>query len=190
MTQSKVHVRLDTLTLACTPEEIASVFDGVLREMRAATPFLTPEDRSTLRYVMGHRSGELTVADAFPEFARGSEAHLSLRRLRTAQFIRPGGRDMWDLGSPIEIKPFARLAWERLGEAAIFGDAPAEEETEAAVPEATAAEEEVDLSMPDVDEPDADEREPVGVGSKEHRAAAWNDDDVLDFLKDGKSDLG
>jgi hypothetical protein len=194
MTMSKVHVPLDALTLSCTPDEIAAVFDGILREVRAAVPFLTDEDRSALRYIMGHRSGELTVADLFPDFARESAAHVSLRRLRTAQFIRPGGRDVWEPGSPIDIKPFARLAWDRLGEAAVFGEAQENEETEAAVPDGTAAEEEVDLALPDVNEPgeeeepqEEEEREPVGVGSKEHRAAGWNDDDVLDFLNDKKS---
>ncbi len=189
MTMSQVHVPLDTLTVACSIDEIASVFDGVLREMRAAVPFLTAEDRATLRHVMAHQSGELTVADVFPDFTRDSESHVALRRLRTAQFIRPGGRDMWEPASPIDIKPFARLVWDKLGEAEIFGEGQEVQETEASVPELTAVAEEVDLALPDVNET-RNEEEAVGVGSKEHNAVAWEDDDVLNFLNDGKREQG
>lgn len=193
MTKSNVHITLDDLTLACTADEVGSVFDGILCEMRAAAPFLGDEDRAALRRIMSHDSGTLTVGELFPDFARESAAHLTLRRLRTAQFIRPGGRDMWDHGSPIEVKPFARLLWDRLGESAIFGAAPTHEAPEPAVAEPAAepaaAEEEVDLALPGVDEPEED-REPVGVGSKEHEAAAWDEDDVLDFLNERKDSLG
>lgn len=192
MTKSNVHITLDAITLACTADEIGSVFDGILREMRAAAPFLTDEDRAALRRIMAHEAGALTVGELFPDFARGSGEHLTLRRLRTAQFVRPGGRDMWDRESPVEVKPFARLAWDRLGEAAIFGDAPAVEPPETSVAEpAAAGEEEVDLALPDVDEPEGEpEEEVVTVGSKEHRAAGWDEDDVLDFLNDRKDTLG
>jgi hypothetical protein len=193
MPQSKVHVALDSLTVACTADEIAAVFDGMLREMRAAVPFLGEDDRAALRRIMDDDSESLTVADVFPEFARGSEAHASLRRLRTAQFIRPGGRDRWDGDSAIEVKPFARLAWNRLGEAAIFGEEPEEEESheveaggEEAAEANAAVEEEIDLSLPDVNDPD----EVVTVRGKKAGAAAWEDDDVLDFLKDDKKDAG
>lgn len=171
MTTSEVHINLDEATIACTAEEIAAAFEGLLREMRAAAPFLQASDRAALRQIMGHESGELTVSDVFPDFARGSESHSALRRLRTAQFIRPGGRDMWDGGTRIDVKPFARLAWDRLGEAGIFGEEGSRSEPD---------EEEIDLSLPEVDDPG----EAATLRSKKTDAAKWDDDDILDYVKD------
>jgi hypothetical protein len=172
MTMSDVHIPLDTTTIDCTAEEIAGVFAGLLREMRAAAPFLQDDDRIALRQVMEHEPGTLTVSEVFPGSKRGSRAHTSLRRLRTAQFIRPAGRDMWDAESRIDIKPFARLAWERLGESGIFGDAS---ET-VADPDG----EEIDLALPEVNDP----AKPDTIRTQRAGAAAWQDDDVLDYLKD------
>jgi hypothetical protein len=169
-----MHAALDTLTASCTAEEIADVFAGLLREMQDAVPFLHDDDRAALRQIMAHDPGTLTVAEVFPDFARGSEAHFALRRLRTAQFIRPGGRDMWERESLIDIKPFARLAWDRLGEAGIFGE-PENEEPDV---------EEIDLSLPEVNDP----TEAATVRGKKTEAAAWEDDDVLDYLKDDTKD--
>ncbi len=171
MTQSDIELDLGTEALTCTPEEIAAAFAGLIREMRAAAQFITPTERAALRRIMSYDSGTLTVAEVFPDFERDSEAHASLRRLRTAQFILPAGRDMWDRDQRIAIKPFGRLVWDHLGEAGIFGDAPEDEDDRDA---------EVDLSRPDVNEPDAKET----VRSKNKNAADWDDDDVLDYLKD------
>jgi hypothetical protein len=64
--------------------------------MRAAALFIPAHERTALRHIMENASGTLTVGDVFPDFARDSAAHITLRRLRTAQFILPAGRDMWD----------------------------------------------------------------------------------------------
>jgi hypothetical protein len=122
MALSRVEIDPDMEGLAPTPEEVATVFAGLLREMRAAVPFIRPDERPLLRRIMAEPSGDLTVADLFPSFERESAAHTALRRLRTAQFIIPQGRDIWERDQRIAIKPFARLVWDRLGEAAIFGD--------------------------------------------------------------------
>jgi len=198
MTQSDIEFDLGTATLSCTAEDVAATFAGMLDEMRAAAVFVPADERSVLRRIMARASGTYTVEDVFPEFARDSGALTTLRRLRTAQFIRPAGRDMWERGERIAIKPFARLVWDRLGEDAIF--APAEKVPDFApaekVPEAVAADE-VDLAAPDVDDLGSRETarlksdELVVSGSKEaarlkkdNPAAMWDDDDVLDFLKD------
>jgi hypothetical protein len=172
MTQSEIELDLGEETVSCTPEEIATAFAGLLREMRAAAAFVTAEERAALRKIMSYDSGALTVADVFPDFERDSAAHVALRRLRTAQFILPAGRDMWDRDQHVAIKPFARLVWDRLGEAAIFGD---EEEKKPADPDP----EEIDLSLPEVNAPE--NAETVRAKGK---TAAWDDDDVLDFLQD------
>ena len=189
MTQTDIEFDLGTATLSCTVEDVASTFAGMLEEMRAAAAFVPADERDVLRRIMAQASGAYTVEDVFPEFARDSGALTTLRRLRTAQFIRPAGRDMWERGERIAIKPFARLVWDRLGEDAIF--APVEE-----VPEA-AASDEVDLAAPGVDDLGSRETarlkgdDRAGPGSKEttrlkkdNPAAMWDDDDVLDFLKD------
>ncbi len=173
-----LELDLGTATMNCTTDEVAETFAGMLREMRAAALFIRADEREALRHIMQHASGTLTVADVFPDFARDSEAHATLRRLRTAQFILPAGRDMWDRNERIAIKPFAKLVWDRLGEVAIFDPAPQ--------PSFTQPEEEIDLSLPDVNEPDA--KETVRVKGKD--AEAWDDDDVLDFLNEPRGKVG
>ena len=174
MTQSEIELDLGAETVACTAEEVAAAFAGLLREMRAAAAFVTADERAALRRIMSYESGALTVADVFPDFARDSAEHMALRRLRTAQFILPAGRDMWDRDQHIAIKPFARLMWDRLGEAAIFGDAPeATKEPDA---------EEIDLALPEVNA--GENAETVRGKGKAGKTGAWDDDDVLDFLQD------
>lgn len=177
MTSSKVHISLDSQIIACSVGEIASTFAGLLHEMKVAVPFLHANDREVLRKIMACEPATLTVAELFPDFERGSEAHDTLRRLRTAQFIRPAGRDMWDRGSQIDIKPFARLAWNRIGEAGIFGDEP---ERELDIVE----DDEIDLSRPEVNDPE----EAATIHAKKSGAEMWEDDDVLDYLKDDTKD--
>jgi hypothetical protein len=184
MTQSETELALDlgSETIHCSTEEVATALAGLLREMRAAAPFVTPEERETLRLIMSHPGGTLTVGDLFPDFERDSDALTALRRLRTAQFIRPAERDRWEAGERIEIKPFARLVWEKLGESAIFGDTP--EEAEEPEGESEEVSEDIDLSLPGVDAPD--NAETLRVVNK--GAATWDEADVLDFLNDPKHD--
>lgn len=172
MTQSKVHISLDTLTIVCSAKEIADTFAWLLEEMRAATPRLRPDERTLLRRIMASDNKALTVGDLFPDFRREHEAHKTLRRLRAAQFIRPAKTGRWEANEPIEVKPFGRLLWDHIGEAGIFGDEPGRGEK--------LDEEEIDLSLPEVDDPQ--EAETIRVQEK----ATWNDDDVLDFLKESK----
>jgi hypothetical protein len=174
MAQSEIELDLGGEALTCTAAEIATAFTALLREIRTAVPFITPDERAALRRIMSYESGALTVADVFPDFARESAAHVALRRLRTAQFILPAGRDMWDRDQHIAIKPFARLVWDRLGEAALFGDEPPKAKNGDEVDE-----DDIELALPEVDVPD--EAETVQM---KKRSAAWEDDDVLDFLQD------
>jgi hypothetical protein len=172
MTQSELELDLGTATMNCTAEEVAATLAGLYREMHAAIPLITPPERAALRQIMAHESGTLTVDEVFPDFERESQTHMMLRRLRTAQFIIPAGPDVWDHGTRIAIKPFARLVWDRLGEAAIFGDEePVAEPVE---------EEDIDLALPAVNEVGSSET----VRLQDRKAAKWEDDDVLDFLKD------
>lgn len=184
MTQSELELTLDlgAETINCTEQEVASAIAGVLREMRAAAPFVTADERETLRLIMSHPAGTLTVSDLFPSFDRDAAALTALRRLRTAQFIRPADRDRWEAGERIEIKPFARLIWDRLGEAAIFGDAP-EPEPEPELEPADESED-VDLSLPGVDA--TDEVETVRMAEK--TKTGWDEADVLSFLNDEEAD--
>jgi hypothetical protein len=107
--------------------------------MRSVIPFLRSDERETLRWIMSQESGSLTVRDVFPVFTRESESHKSLRRLRAAQFIRPAESGRWNPDERIEVKPFARLMWDRVGEDVIFAGVPG-----AAAPAAAAATEPAD----------------------------------------------
>jgi hypothetical protein len=175
-----LELDLGAATMHCTIDEVAVTFARMLREMQAAAAFIPVQEREVLRQIMSQESGTLKVSDVFPDFARDSAAHVTLRRLRTAQFILPAGRDMWDRDERIAIKPFAQLVWDRLGEEAIFGPAPKPAHTE--------PEEEIDLTLPEVNEPDAEET--VRVKGVKNKAAAWDDDDVMDFLSESKSVVG
>lgn len=199
MTGSETELTLDlgTETVHCTTDELAAVVAGALREMRAAAPFVSPHERQILRGIMRHESGSLTVGDVLPDFNRNSDALTALRRLRTAQFIRPAGRDHWEATRHIEVKPLARLLWDRLGEAALFGDAPEDEEhpneghaaadndrtlpaeTDATAPARATPDvsEEIDLSATGADE--ADSTPPLP-----QKKADWDEADVLEFLND------
>lgn len=120
MSLTEIDIDLGTVTITCTGPEIGRVLAGLLREMRRMAPRLRADEVDTLREVMRHESGTLTVGELFPEFERESEHHMTLRRLRAAQFIRPGRSGQWTAGEPIEVKPFAQLVWDRLGEEVLF----------------------------------------------------------------------
>ena len=90
MTQSPVQLDLGSATMNCTAEEIAATLASLLNEMRLVIPRPREDERDLLRQIMSRDSGTLRVADVFPDFARESEGHKTLRRLR-AEFVRPNG---------------------------------------------------------------------------------------------------
>ena len=155
MSASELQLDLGTVTMNCTNEEVAATLAALLGEMRAIIPKLREDERNVLRQIMSQDSGALTVSDAFPDFARESEGHKTLRRLRAAQFIRPARTGRWDPQEAIEIKPFARLMWDHVGEDTIFDGV-------AAVPAAAPVDEVVDLGVTAPEEP-ADENQPAVV---------------------------
>jgi hypothetical protein len=145
MTATEIQLDLGTVTMRCSTDEIAATLAALLGEMRSVIPRLRTDERDVLRQIMSRDSGTLTVADVFPDFARESEGHKTLRRLRAAQFIRPAATGRWSPDEPIEVKPFARLMWDHVGEDEIFaGVAPV-----APVPMAAPAEDEIDLGGTD-----------------------------------------
>jgi hypothetical protein len=155
MTASELHLDLGTVTMDCTTDEVASTLAALLGEMRAVIPKLREDERDVLRQIMSQNSGALTVADVFPDFSRESEGHKTLRRLRAAQFLRPARTGRWEAHEPIEVKPFARLMWDHVGEDTIFDGV-------VAIPAAAPADEVVDLGMTVPEEP-VDAHEPPTV---------------------------
>jgi hypothetical protein len=146
MTQTLIEIDLGAIAMSCTADEIAATLAALLGEMRAVIPKLRQDERDVLRQIMSQDSATLTVADVFPDFARESEGHKTLRRLRAAQFVRPARTGRWDPDGLIEIKPFARLMWDHIGEDAIFdGIHP--------VPTAAPVEEVVDLGIAETEPP-------------------------------------
>jgi hypothetical protein len=120
MKLTDIEIDLGSATMSCAASEVGEVFAGLLGEMRRMAPCLRGDEVNALREVMRHETGTLTVGELFPDFERESEPHLTLRRLRAAQFIRPGRSGRWAADEPIEVKPFARLVWDRLGEESLF----------------------------------------------------------------------
>jgi hypothetical protein len=126
MSVSELELDLGTATMNCTTDEVAAVFGALLREMRAVAGRLRPDERVALRLIMSRDSGTLSVGEVFRGFARESESHKTLRRLRAAQFVRPARTGRWDPDERIEVKPLARLVWDRVGEGTIFAADPEE----------------------------------------------------------------
>jgi hypothetical protein len=148
MSASELQLDLGTVTMKCTNEEVAATLAALLGEMRAVIPKLREDERDILRQIMAQDNGALTVGELFPDFARESEGHKTLRRLRAAQFIRPALTGRWDPQEAVEIKPFARLMWDRVGEDTIFDGI-------AAAPAATPVNDVVDLGLTGAEEPPA-----------------------------------
>jgi hypothetical protein len=179
MAATELHLDLGTVTMSCTTDEVASTLAALLGEMRAVIPKLREDERDVLRQIMSQNSGTLTVADVFPDFSRESEGHKTLRRLRAAQFVRPARTGRWDPHEPIEVKPFARLMWDHIGEDTIFDGvvaipaaAPADKVVEIGL---TAPEEPVAADqLPTVDQPEVaeqSEKDVVDLGEVEEEEA-------------------
>ncbi|MCI0703283.1 MAG: hypothetical protein L0241_19570 [Planctomycetia bacterium] len=156
MNVCELEINLGKAAMRCSTDEIETTFAWLLAEMRVVARLLRPDERERLRKIMSYDSRALTVRDVFPHFSRESEGHKTLRRLRAAQFVRPAKSGRWDPNEEIEIKPFARLVWDRLGESAIFAD---HEEQLSVVADETQAGEET----PAVEETPAEEEAPVEV---------------------------
>lgn len=179
MSADELQLDLGTVTMNCSTDEVAETLSALLDEMRTVIPKLREDERDMLRQIMSQDSGALTVGAVFPEFSRESEAHKTLRRLRAAQFVRPSRTGRWDPDVPIEVKPFARLMWDHIGEDTIFDGVPAAPALGAA---AAPAEEEVDLGLtaPEdavVEEAPAAEEPATEPAAGEQPA----DDDVVDL---------
>ncbi|HSQ55485.1 MAG TPA: hypothetical protein VLM40_07045 [Gemmata sp.] len=128
MSTTEFELDLGTLKMHCPSEEVAAGFACLLREMQFVVRVLRADERVALRLIMSRPSGSLRVCDVFRDFARESESHKTLRRLRAAQFIRPAETGAWTREEPITVKEFARMLWERLGEGEIFARDPEEVE--------------------------------------------------------------
>jgi hypothetical protein len=216
MKPSELEIDLGSTTMVCTRREIGDTLSALLGEMRAVLPKLREDERELLRRIMSADSGTLTVQDVFPDFGRETEAHRTLRRLRAAQFVRPAVTGRWDPDERIEVKPFARLMWDHVGEEAIFAPAtahaevpsPAEgvaaaEATEQvelggagevndAVIELDGAEGDAVIDLMGVDEEEVAPKQKAKAKSngkpKGKSKASWDEDAVMAFLNDGEED--
>jgi hypothetical protein len=194
MKPSEVQIEVGTATMTCTAGEIGDTLAGLLAEMRAVLPKLRPDEHEVLRRIMGSE-GALTVADVFPDFARESEGHKTLRRLRAAQFVRPAGPGHWDRGVVILVKPFARLMWNHLGEDGIFPPRAAKPQPPEAPPAAEAAapnEELVELDPVQGEGEGEDVVDLASVPTEEPPttpAAGWDEDAALAFLNDPEDEM-
>src|SRR5437016_6111753 len=109
------ELHLGVLKLTFSAEEVDQTLRSIVNEMRSITSTLDHADRDLLRTIM-KSNRQMRVNELLPDFARGSAAHETLRKLRDAQFIRPAGSGPWKVDTVIEVKPFGRLMWAKLGE--------------------------------------------------------------------------
>jgi hypothetical protein len=110
---------LGFVKLKFTRNEIELTLTSVLQEMQAITRQLDERDRYILREIMRSPDGTC-VSDVLPGFQRESSEHMTLRKLRDAQFVRPSASGPWDANTMIQVKPFDRLMWEKVGEQRLF----------------------------------------------------------------------
>jgi hypothetical protein len=204
MSVSELELDLGTATMNCTTAEVAGIFAAMLREMQSVAGRLRPDERVALRLIMSRESGSLTVGEVFHNFARESEAHKTLRRLRAAQFVRPTKSGRWDPDERIDVKPFARLVWDRVGEGTIFAaddsadvvlnvddvmptETPMDEPTTEPVaePEEAPVAEPVTTRSAPAPKPVAASAPPTEPLDVEQMAAnIWEEDDVVDLAGD------
>lgn len=182
MNNSELRLDLGSIRMDCTPREIAATLAALLREMRSVIPRLRQDERDTLRQIMAHGTNRLTVNDVFPAFARESESHKTLRRFRAAQFVRPARSGRWDPDEPIEVKPFARLMWERVGEEVIFDGIPVRGSDDDSVLASRPAirEESIEPALPDEEIVDLQHIEEEEEPARRPSAASFEDDELLD----------
>ena len=181
MSVSELELDLGTAAMSCTTEEVAAVFAALLREMRAVAGRLRPDERVALRLIMSRDSGTLSVGEVFRGFARESEAHKTLRRLRAAQFVRPAKTGRWDPDERIEVKPFARLVWDRVGEGTIFADDDADVVLDVDEDVAMAEPVPTQLAPATATAPETATDE---VDVEQVAASIWEDDGVVDLAGD------
>jgi hypothetical protein len=184
MSVSELELDLGTAAMSCTAEELAAAMASFLREMRSVAALLRPDERVALRMIMSRESGTLSVGEVFRGFSRDSEAHKTLRRLRAAQFVRPAKSGSWNSEEYIEVKPFARLIWDRVGEGTIFAEESAdvvlngEEDLPMAEPVA-APQPAPRAAQPGTIQPEAVPTDEVDV--EQVAMSVWEDDAVVDL---------
>ncbi len=210
MSMSELEINLGTATMNCSPDDVAATFAALLHDIRAVARKLRADERVALRMIMSRESGALTVGEVFRGFTRESEGHKTLRRLRAAQFVRPTENGCWEAAGRIEVKAFAKLLWDHIGEGAIFSEErpdreeePEHHEEEAAIFKMAPVQEDdaINLEAPEPAEPSepglraapvvraepAEPAEPVDV--EKQAAAIWEDDDVLDLRDYSQEEL-
>jgi hypothetical protein len=94
-----------------TPEQAKRALDELLQEIADSTNELTP-DEATLFARIIQAEGRTIVADLFSGFARDSEAHRQLRRLRDRKLIRPFEGGNWQPGKHPVASRFGQLVYE------------------------------------------------------------------------------
>jgi hypothetical protein len=188
MSVSELELDLGTAAMICTAEELAAAMASFLREMRSVAGLLRPDERVALRMIMSRETGTLTVGEVFRGFARDSEAHKTLRRLRAAQFVRPAKSGHWAPEVRIEVKPFARLIWDRVGEGTIFADDSADVvltgEEDLPMAEPVAPPQPPPTVVPKAAQPGTIQPEAVPtdeVDVEQVAASVWEDDAVVDL---------
>jgi hypothetical protein len=184
MSVSELELDLGTAAMNCTAEELAAAMTSFLREMRSVAGLLRPDERVALRMIMSRETGTLTVGEVFRGFSRDSEAHKTLRRLRAAQFVRPAKSGHWVPEERIEVKPFARLIWDRVGEGTIFADVVLNGEEDLPMAEPVAAPQPIPTVVPKAAQPGTIQPEAVPtdeVDVEQVAASVWEDDAVVDL---------
>ncbi|MEW6491732.1 MAG: hypothetical protein AB1589_04170 [Cyanobacteriota bacterium] len=109
------EIELTTTEASKTLEELVGAIKSIVKE-------ITPDERKQLEQIMQAESGRYTVKDVFPNFNRAEDnaALKTLRKFRDAQFVRPQGGGQWQREKGIEIKPFGKFIWEKVGSENLF----------------------------------------------------------------------
>lgn len=109
------EIELTTTQASKTLEELIGAIKRIVKE-------ITDNEKEQLEKIMQAESGHYTVKQVFPNFNRADDnpALKTLRKFRDAQFVRPQGGGQWQREKKIEIKPFGKVIWEKVGSEKLF----------------------------------------------------------------------
>jgi hypothetical protein len=118
----KLKINVLGQEIELTTTEASKTFEELISEIKMIVNKITPDEREKLKQIMQEKSGRYTVKEVFQNFNREKDnaALETLRKFRDAQFVRPQGGGQWQIEKRIEIKPFGKLMWEKVGSEKLF----------------------------------------------------------------------
>ena len=108
LTPKNVKLKLLGVEVDLTPAEVKVALEEVLHDIARSTSELTQAEQTLFEQVR-LSGGKKSVKDIFPSFARGSEQHSALQKLRRLNLILPIEGSYWTAEKHPVITEFGRI---------------------------------------------------------------------------------